>query len=88
MQSFEKETVINFNCVNNKAEIITNQKIIINRLDKLCKEYPNYYSLKTKPSIDNGFNEYIIDKKLINFKKPRILTTKQKTKLLENLKKK
>jgi hypothetical protein len=25
---------------------------------------------------------------LINFKKPRILTTKQKTKLLENLKKK
>lgn len=87
MPSIENETIISYNDVDDEAEVYTTQKVIINRLNKMCKEYPNQYIRKGNHVIGGDTEEYIVDKKLVAFRKPRILTMKQKIKLLSNFRK-
>lgn len=81
----EKETVINFNKSEQLARLYTTQKVIINKLNKFCEIYPEFY--KEEINQDIYGKNYLVNKDFIVFKKPRILTKKQKLKLLSNLKK-
>lgn len=81
----EKETTIQYDLESNTAKIFTRIEKDINRLDKLCKEYPDEY--KCVERHESG-NKYECTKRYITFRKPvkRELTEEQKEKLRERLK--
>jgi hypothetical protein len=79
MTKLERETNINYNKNDEFAEIYTTLIKDINRLNKMCIEFPEYCK-KEKDYF------YIVDKSLVNIKTPRILTKQQKSKLILNLK--
>lgn len=78
--NLEKETTINYTKYDKYAYIYTNQIRDINRLNKMCLSYPEFYKKEKE-------HYYLIDKKLINFRKPRILSVKTKKNLIFNIKK-
>lgn len=81
----EKETIISFNKSEKLANIYTTQKVVINKLNRFCDLYPEFY---IKENNTEKYSEiYLVNKDFIIFKKPRILTSEQKIQLLSNLKK-
>ena len=77
---YEMETIITYNADEKIAEIYTADLSKMNRLDKLCSDFPNIYKLK---KFDEISKTYIVPKEYITFRKPRVLSERQ----LENLKK-
>lgn len=74
-----------------KAQIITFIRADLNRLEKLCKQYPESYQ-HVSNQMDEGEvvgKEFICDKKLVTFKAPskRKLTDEQKKAAGERLRK-
>lgn len=68
----EQETTINFTRCEQGFNIMTSDTTMINKLDKLCKIAPEYYSLLGVGRIDGVIvdKEYIVtDKSLLTFRK-------------------
>ena len=84
MTPYERETVINFNMEDDRATIYTCQTGLINKLDKKCELYPKHYKLIQQ---DESSKTYELDKKLLCFRSPKILTEDQKEILSERFKK-
>lgn len=66
LPSSEQETVINFSRSDDFAIISTSDSTMKTKLDKLCENSPNYYSLAS----DDGYykNYRVKDKSLISFR--------------------
>ena len=80
----ETETTVIWNAKDKEAQICTCDPKVIKKLDKLVTEYPEQYRLDRIDTCEYYTNKYyIVPKKLIAFKKPRIntaLTEEQKEK--------
>lgn len=84
LSKYEKETNVNFNMEDQKATLYTCQTGLMNKLDKLCDLYPEYYKLLQR---DQQSKTYELNKELISFRKPRILTPEQKIEFVKRIKK-
>lgn len=88
----ERYTMIGIDEDSKKAQIITFIRADLNKLDKLCKQYPESYQ-HVSDQFDEGDElvgkEFICDKKLISFRAPtkRKLTEEQKQAASERMKK-
>lgn len=76
MTKYEQETIINFNEDEKTASVYTYNKQLKIKLDKLCKEYPQEFSLRTKDN--TGSKTYIIPKRYVSIRGPRKLSEQQK----------
>ena len=84
MKRLEKETIINYNEVEQEANIYTHSISLMARLDKLCNDFPKKYRLIEK---DEFSKTYMVSKKYIKIAKPRPeLTEEQKAQAGERLK--
>lgn len=69
LPSAEQETVINFSRVEDFATVSTSDSTMKTKLDKLCEESPEYYSLIEE---NNYYKTYRIeDKTLVSFRKKK-----------------
>ena len=84
LSAYEKETIILFNAEEKTAEIYTADPVQIRRLDSLCAEFPDTYKLKKQDEISKT---YTVPKDYITFRKPRVISERQRERLIENLKK-
>lgn len=66
---YEKETIINFNMEESTASVYTCEPRIMNRLDKLCKEYPEHYKFVDQDEFSKTYE--IASKRLISFRPPK-----------------
>jgi len=88
----EQETVVQYNRDDKYATIYTSDSTSMTRLDRLCKESPEFYSL-TKVEKDQdgkivGKFYKLSDKKMISFrgkKTSRVLTDEQRAAAAERL---
>jgi len=79
-----RETAINWIDEDNKVTISTSESYIKARLDKLCEDYPEHYKLKSE---SGDYRNYIVlDKKLIRFAKPIILSDEKRKERSERMK--
>lgn len=73
LEKMERYTCIGIDEDSKKAQIITFIRADLNKLDKLCKQYPESYQ-HVSDQFDEGDElvgkEYICDKKLISFRAP------------------
>ena len=75
LSKYEKETIINFNESDEKANIYTRSKTTMTRLDKLVKKNPKDYKLiENEPTQ----KEYECDKRLISFRTSKKLSIEQR----------
>lgn len=81
---YESETNITLNNLEQKATLYTCQRIMIKRLDRLCKKYPEYFKLIRQ---DEYSKTYEFDKKFVFIKQPRILSDEQKERMRAVVKK-
>ena len=91
LEKSERYTMIGIDEDSTKAQIITFIRADLNKLEKLCKQYPKSYQ-HVSDQIDEGEivgKEYTCDKKLISFRAPtkRKLTEAQKKAAGERLQK-
>lgn len=92
LEKMERYTMIGIDEDSKKAQIITFIRADLNKLDKLCKQYPDAYQ-HVSDQFDEGElvgKEYVCDKKLISFRAPtkkRKLTEAQKKEMGERLQK-
>ena len=91
---FEQETVINYQRDDKSATIWTSDSTTMTKLDRLCNESPEYYSLykveKDREGNIVGKFYKLADKKMISFrgkKVTRVLTEEQKAAMRERLSK-
>jgi basic membrane lipoprotein Med (substrate-binding protein (PBP1-ABC) superfamily) len=85
LSAYEKETVIQFDESSNKASIYTCSKKMMTKLDKLCKDNPDTYSLVTE---DKYSKTYQCSLNLISFRSKKIkreLTEEQRKELADRL---
>ncbi len=84
MTKYEKETIINFNEDSDIATVYSCSPSIWNKLEKLGLE-----KIDSSENSDGKIisKTYEIDKKLISFRKPRVLSDEQREKLRERVKK-
>ena len=89
---FEQETVINYQRDDSSATIWTSDSTTMTKLDRLCNESPEFYSLdKVEKDRDGnvvGKFYKLTDKKMISFrgkKATRVLTEEQKAAMRERL---
>ena len=73
LTKYEKETIINFNQEETMASIYTCDESIIRQLDKLVKKDPRI----TLDAKDEHSKTYIVSKKAIKIRLPRILSEKK-----------
>jgi DNA-directed RNA polymerase beta subunit len=84
MEKSERYTMIGIDEDSKKAQIITFIRADLNRLEKLCKQYPKSYQHASDQLDDDGVTiigkEFVCDKKLVLFKAPssRKLTEEEK----------
>lgn len=88
----EQETVINYQREDKSATIWTSDSTTITKLDRLCNESPEFYSLDRveKDREGNVVGKFykLTDKKMISFrgkKTTRVLTEEQKAAMRERL---
>jgi hypothetical protein len=91
-EDFELETVICYNKEKNSlAQLSTFDTTVSNKMDKLCKQFPNTYKLINNIIMDGTVvgKEYEFPKKLVSIRQPssRKLTDEQKKAAGERLKK-
>ena len=88
----EQETVVNYQRDDSSATIWTSDSTAMTKLDRLCKESPEYYTLDRieKDRDGNVVGKFykLADKKMISFrgkKVSRVLTEEQKAAMKERL---
>lgn len=93
LEKSERYTMVGIDEDSKKAQIITFIRADLNKLDKLCKQYPESYQ-HVSDQFDEGDElvgkEFICDKKLISFRAPtkkKKLTEAQKKEMGERLQK-
>lgn len=81
----EMETIINFDRELDTAQIYTADKVMMNKLDKLCKAAPENYKLIREDEVSKT---YVFPKNLISLRKPmrkRNLTDEERKNIGERL---
>lgn len=88
----EQETVIQYGREDDHATIYTSDSTRMTKLDRLCKESPEFYSLKEVAKDQDGHivsKTYTLsDKKMVSFrgkKMSRVMTEEQKAAAAERL---
>lgn len=79
----EQETIIIFNEAEDVAEIYTHKKSWIKKLGRMCKDFPSQVKIKL---FDDYSKTYYVPKKLVNIRKPIVLTDKQKKERAKRIK--
>lgn len=93
LEKSERYTMVGIDEDSKKAQIITFIRADLNKLDKLCKQYPeSYQHVSDQFDEENDLvgKEFICDKKLISFRAPtkkKKLTEAQKKEMGERLQK-
>ena len=77
---YEMETSILYNQEEKTASVYTCNPTLIRRLDKFCEQFPDQFKLETK---DEHSKTYIIPKKYISIRGPKVITEEQKEKASE-----
>lgn len=80
----ERETIVNFDDSDDKCLVYTCSRPIMTKLDKLCKKSPSSYKLVIQ---DENSRSYIMDKNLISFRTPKVISEANRKKLSDNAKK-
>lgn len=75
LTKYEMETVVNYNAAEQTATVYTRDKSVMRRLDRLVADYPDTYKLINQTDIDKT---YSMPKTYVNYRKPRVLSDKQK----------
>jgi len=75
LTKYEMETVVNYNAAEQTATVYTRDKSVMRRLDRLVADYPDTYKLINQTDIDKT---YSMPKTYINYRKPRVLSDKQR----------
>jgi len=73
LEKSERYTMIGIDEDSTKAQIISFIRADLNRLDKLCKQYPKSYQ-HVSDQFDEGElvgKEFICDKRLVSFRAPK-----------------
>lgn len=78
----ELETIFNYNQAESTADIYTCDKALMRKLDSFCTVNPECKLLEQ----DDCSKTYIIPKKWIKIKLPRILSDEEKVKMAERAK--
>lgn len=87
LTSYEQETIINFNEEEKTAVVYTYNKAIIKMLDKYCLDYPEMFKLiKTEAYGKHISKSFVIPKKYVKIRKPKILSEKQKVSAIDKAK--
>ena len=89
----EQETTISFGRTDDLADVWTNDRTIITKLDKLCESSPDYYHCIEvgRATIGGGImnKRYKIDKSMLSFRSKKAkpnLTEEQREQMRERLK--
>lgn len=85
LTKYEMETIINYNDDGKDADVYTCNKALMRKLDRLCERFPDIYRLKRQ---DSCSKTYLLPKKFIAIRTPRILTQEQKQQYTSRLKQK
>ncbi len=75
LTKYEMETVVNYNAAEQMATVYTRDKVVMRRLDRLVADYPDTYRLLKQTDIDKT---YSMPKSYVNYRKPRMLSDKQR----------
>lgn len=75
LTKYEMETVVNYNAAEQRATVYTRDKSVMRRLDRLVADYPDTYKLINQTDIDKT---YSMPKTYVNYRKPRVLSDKQR----------
>lgn len=88
LTSYEQETIINFNEEEKTASVYTYNKAIIKMLDKLCLAFPDMFKLTKIETYGKHISKsYVIPKKYVKIKKPKLLSDAQKILAMDKAKK-
>lgn len=88
LTAYEQETIINFNEDEKTASVYTYNKALIKKLDNFCLKYPDLYQLVKQEWYGKHLSKtYIIPKKYVTIRQPKILSEDTKKKFAANLKK-
>ncbi len=77
LSKYERETVITFNDEENTASVYTCNKSLMKKLDKICGEN---HSFRMRDS-NNCSATYILPKRQISIRAPRVMSEETKSKL-------
>lgn len=80
LTKYEQETVILYNNGELTATVYTCNRILMNKLDRQCVQHPDICRLKIQ---DEYSKTYIIPKKLISIRTPKIYSDIQKQHMRE-----
>ena len=75
LTKYEMETVVNYNAAEQTATVYTRDKSVMRKLDRLVADYPDTYKLINQTDIDKT---YSMPKTYVNYRKPRVLSDKQR----------
>lgn len=84
LTKYEMETVVNYNAAEQTATVYTRDKAVMRRLDRLVSDYPDTYKLINQTNIDKT---YSMPKTYVNYRKPRVLSDKQREQARQRMKK-
>lgn len=88
LTSYEQETIINFNEEEKTAAVYTYNKATIKMLDKCCLDYPDMFVLLKADVYGKHISKsYVIPKKYVKIRKPKILSDVQRILAVEKAKK-
>lgn len=89
IKNFERETTIGTDDSTKEAEMITFNKALMRKMDKLCKDYPNDFKHVSDQIFDDVVEgkEYIFPWRLVSIRAPKKMTEKQKEAAGQRLKK-
>lgn len=85
LTKYEQETIINFNEDEKTASVYTHNKALMRKLKNYCKRFPELYKLK-KEDKNWGSYTFIVPKKYVSVRVPKVLSEEQKTKVSKRMK--
>ena len=80
--NIEKETIINYNQEEKEANIYTHDKRLVTKLMNCCEKYPEQFKLIEQ---DTESKTFIIPKKYVSVRPPKIMSDEQKQKAGERM---
>jgi len=88
LSNYERETIINFNEDEKTALVYTHNKSLMKKLDEYCLKHPKLYKLEKEHWYGKHLSKsYIIPKKYVGIRQPKILSEENKIKFTANLRK-
>ena len=84
LTKYEMETVVNYNAAEQTATVYTRDKSVMRKLDRFVADYPDTYKLINQTDIDKT---YSMPKTYVNYRKPRVLSDKQREQARQRMKK-